>query len=109
MIAGRDTTAGTLSWFLYVLCRDQRIQDKIAKEVREATKMAPEGNASAAENMGGTTPMETDDGGPKQSGPEPNTTSETHRAPESSEQPPLKEGEHRLHRRPPRIRKRQII
>ena len=37
MIAGRDTTAGTLSWFLYVLCRDQRIQDKIAREVREAT------------------------------------------------------------------------
>ena len=37
VIAGRDTTAGTLSWFLYVLCRDQRIQDKIAREVREAT------------------------------------------------------------------------
>ena len=39
------------------------------REVREAAKMAPEGNASAAENMGGTTPMETDDGGPQ-----PNTT-----------------------------------
>ena len=38
-------------------------------EVREATKTVPEGNASAAENMGGTTPMETDDGGPDQSGP----------------------------------------
>ena len=37
VIAGRDTTAGTLSWFLHVLCRDQRIQDKIAREVREAT------------------------------------------------------------------------
>ncbi|KAF7027915.1 hypothetical protein CFC21_039904 [Triticum aestivum] len=37
MIAGRDTTAGTLSWFLYDLCRDQRIQDKVAREVREAT------------------------------------------------------------------------
>ena len=33
-------------------------------EMRKAAEMAPEGNASAAENMGGTTPMETDDGGP---------------------------------------------
>ena len=33
-------------------------------EVRKVTKAALEGNASAAENMGGTTPMETDDGGP---------------------------------------------
>ncbi|VAH50279.1 unnamed protein product [Triticum turgidum subsp. durum] len=37
VIAGRDTSAGTLSWFLYVLCSNQRIQDKIAREVREAT------------------------------------------------------------------------
>ncbi|XP_066348830.1 cytochrome P450 704C1-like [Miscanthus floridulus] len=37
VIAGRDTTAGTLSWFLYVLCRNQRIQDKVAREVRAAT------------------------------------------------------------------------
>jgi cytochrome P450 len=37
VIAGRDTSAGTLSWFLYVLCRNQHIQDKIAGEVREAT------------------------------------------------------------------------
>lgn len=37
MIAGRDTSAGTLSWFLYVLCNNQHIQDKVAREVREAT------------------------------------------------------------------------
>lgn len=37
VIAGRDTTAGTLSWFLYVLCRNQSIQDRIAQEVRAAT------------------------------------------------------------------------
>ncbi|CAM0903273.1 unnamed protein product [Alopecurus aequalis] len=37
VIAGRDTSAGTLSWFLYVLCRNQHIQDKIAREVRQAT------------------------------------------------------------------------
>ena len=65
-------------------------------EVREAAKTAPEGNALAAENMGGATPMVTDGGGPDQSGPQPNIISEAHMAPESSEQPPLKEGEHRL-------------
>ena len=32
-------------------------------EVRKATAKTQEGNASAAENMGGMTPMETDDGG----------------------------------------------
>ncbi|KAL6882674.1 hypothetical protein ACP4OV_011364 [Aristida adscensionis] len=37
VIAGRDTTAGTLSWFLYALCRNQRVQDRIAREVRDAT------------------------------------------------------------------------
>ena len=36
--------------------------------------------------------METDDGGPDQSGPQPNTILETHVAPESSEQPPSKKG-----------------
>nr|CAB3485492.1 unnamed protein product [Digitaria exilis] len=36
VIAGRDTTAGTMAWFLYVLCRNQHIQEKIAREVRVA-------------------------------------------------------------------------
>lgn len=36
VIAGRDTTAGTLSWFLYVLCRNQHVQDRVAREVRAA-------------------------------------------------------------------------
>ncbi|CAD6259926.1 unnamed protein product [Miscanthus lutarioriparius] len=40
VIAGRDTTAGTLSWFLYVLCRNQHIQDRVAEEVRAATSGA---------------------------------------------------------------------
>ncbi|KAF8702529.1 hypothetical protein HU200_032910 [Digitaria exilis] len=35
--AGRDTTAGTLSWFLYVLCRNEAVQDRIVEEVRAAT------------------------------------------------------------------------
>ena len=50
-------------------------------EVQEAVRTAPEGNTSAAEYMGGPTPMETEDGGHDQSGPQPNTIQETHTAP----------------------------
>ncbi|KAJ3680064.1 hypothetical protein LUZ60_016342 [Juncus effusus] len=39
VIAGRDTSAGTLSWFFYLLSKHPNIQEKIAREVREATKM----------------------------------------------------------------------
>ncbi|KAH7519548.1 hypothetical protein FEM48_Zijuj08G0048700 [Ziziphus jujuba var. spinosa] len=35
MIAGKDTTAGTLSWFFYMLCKNPLIQEKIAQEVRQ--------------------------------------------------------------------------
>ncbi|XBI62189.1 hypothetical protein VPH35_042852 [Triticum aestivum] len=51
VIAGRDTTAGTLSWFLHVLCRDQRIQDKIAREVREATSTGDRQDAGGVEEF----------------------------------------------------------
>ena len=77
-------------------------------EVRKATETAPEGNASAAGNMVGAIPIETDDGGPDQSGPKPNTAPETHTAPGPSEQPPSKEGECRLHRRPLSTQRRRI-
>ena len=36
VIAGRDSTAGTLVWFLYVLCSNEAVQDRIAEEVRAA-------------------------------------------------------------------------
>ncbi|KAJ4800263.1 Cytochrome P450 [Rhynchospora pubera] len=39
MIAGRDTTAGTLSWFFYMMCKHPHVQDKIAREVQTAIKM----------------------------------------------------------------------
>ncbi|PON69984.1 Cytochrome P450, E-class, group I [Parasponia andersonii] len=39
IIAGKDTTATTLSWFLYMLCKHPSIQEKVAQEVREATKL----------------------------------------------------------------------
>ena len=60
--------------------------------MREAAKTAPEGNALAAENMGGATPMATDGGGPDQSGPQPNTTPDTQVALEPNKRPPSKEG-----------------
>ena len=50
-------------------------------EVREAVKVASEGNTSAAENMGELTPMETGDGGHAQFGPQPNIIPETHMTP----------------------------
>ena len=61
-------------------------------EVREAAKTAPKGDTSAAGNMGEPTPMETEDRGHVQFGPQPNVISETHIVPEPNEQPPSKEG-----------------
>ncbi|KAM7266174.1 hypothetical protein ACFE04_004071 [Oxalis oulophora] len=36
IIAGKDTTATTLSWFLYMMCKYPEMQDRIAKEIKEA-------------------------------------------------------------------------
>ncbi|XP_072963443.1 cytochrome P450 704C1-like isoform X1 [Typha angustifolia] len=38
VIAGKDTTAGTLSWFLYMICKNPQVQDNIFQEVKEATR-----------------------------------------------------------------------
>ncbi|PHU09475.1 hypothetical protein BC332_21335 [Capsicum chinense] len=35
MLAGKDSTANTLSWFFYVLCKNPLIQVKIVEEIRE--------------------------------------------------------------------------
>ncbi|KAJ0099724.1 hypothetical protein Patl1_19987 [Pistacia atlantica] len=40
MIAGKDTTATTVSWFFYLLCKHPDIQEKIAKEIIEATQVS---------------------------------------------------------------------
>lgn len=37
VIAGKDTTAATLSWFVYMLCKYPAVQEKAAEEVKEAT------------------------------------------------------------------------
>ncbi|KAF6160299.1 hypothetical protein GIB67_019068 [Kingdonia uniflora] len=38
LIAGRDTTANTLTWFFYMLCKHSFVQEKVFQEIREATK-----------------------------------------------------------------------
>ncbi|KAH7664630.1 Abieta-7,13-dien-18-ol hydroxylase protein [Dioscorea alata] len=42
VIAGRDTTAGTLSWFFYMLCKHPDVQEKVAQEIRETTSTKDE-------------------------------------------------------------------
>ncbi|GMH22503.1 hypothetical protein Nepgr_024346 [Nepenthes gracilis] len=37
VIAGKDTTAGTLSWFIYMLCKHPEVQEKIAQEIENVT------------------------------------------------------------------------
>ncbi|GAV75693.1 p450 domain-containing protein [Cephalotus follicularis] len=39
IIAGKDTTAATLSWFIYMLCKYPVIQEKVAQEVKQASNM----------------------------------------------------------------------
>ncbi|KAJ0661859.1 putative abieta-7,13-dien-18-ol hydroxylase [Helianthus annuus] len=38
VIAGKDTSANTLAWFFYMLCKHPLIQQKIADEVKTATE-----------------------------------------------------------------------
>ncbi|KAG8363382.1 hypothetical protein BUALT_Bualt19G0016600 [Buddleja alternifolia] len=38
IIAGKDTTATTLSWFVYMLCKHPHVQEKVAKEIKDATE-----------------------------------------------------------------------
>ncbi|PKU73110.1 Cytochrome P450 704C1 [Dendrobium catenatum] len=38
VIAGKDTTAGTLSWFIYLLCKHPYVQEEIYQEVKEAIR-----------------------------------------------------------------------
>ncbi|KAF0921843.1 hypothetical protein E2562_020307 [Oryza meyeriana var. granulata] len=37
VIAGKDTTAGALAWFLYMMCKHPEVQERICHEAREAT------------------------------------------------------------------------
>ena len=76
---------------------------------QDAVREAPRGEASTAGHVGERIPMETGEEGRIQFGSQPNMISETHMAPESGEQPPLKEGGvHRFHRWPLSIQGRRI-
>lgn len=35
ILAGKDTTANTLSWFFYMLCKNPPVQERIVQEIRE--------------------------------------------------------------------------
>ncbi|KAJ8749030.1 hypothetical protein K2173_013474 [Erythroxylum novogranatense] len=37
MFAGKDSSASTLSWFFYMLCKNPLIQEKVVQEIREVT------------------------------------------------------------------------
>uniref|UniRef100_A0A7N2MII0 Cytochrome P450 n=1 Tax=Quercus lobata TaxID=97700 RepID=A0A7N2MII0_QUELO len=37
IIVGKDTTAITIAWFIYMVCKHPAVQSKIAKEVKEPT------------------------------------------------------------------------
>ena len=75
---------------------------------QDAVWEAPRGEASTAGHMVETIPMETGEEGRIQLGPQPDMIPETHMAPESGGQPPLKEGVHRFRRWPLSIQGRRI-
>ncbi|CAN6692953.1 unnamed protein product [Malus baccata var. baccata] len=39
ILAGKDTTASTLTWIIYMLCKHPHMQEKVATEVREAANL----------------------------------------------------------------------
>ncbi|XWS32289.1 hypothetical protein CRYUN_Cryun23aG0147100 [Craigia yunnanensis] len=39
IIAGKDTTGGALSWFIYMLCEHPDVQEKVAQEMKKTTNM----------------------------------------------------------------------
>ncbi|GLT51899.1 hypothetical protein SLA2020_252730 [Shorea laevis] len=54
MIAGKDTSAATLSWFFYMLCRNPMIQEKVAQEIRDVTGCGREANIVTVDDFAAT-------------------------------------------------------
>ncbi|KAL3743682.1 hypothetical protein ACJRO7_018881 [Eucalyptus globulus] len=53
IIAGKDTTAATLSWFIYMLCKHPTIQEKVAREVKQMSNVKEISDfSSCAASMG---------------------------------------------------------
>lgn len=44
MVAGKDTTATALSWFIYMLCKNPSIQEKLAQEIKEVINVDDDNN-----------------------------------------------------------------
>ncbi|PWA58106.1 cytochrome P450 [Artemisia annua] len=42
VLAGKDPIAISLSWLIYMLCKHPEMQDKVAKEIKEATNVSEE-------------------------------------------------------------------
>lgn len=49
MIAGKDTSANTLSWFFYMLCKNPRVQEKVVLEMEKI--VGNEGNGARIEDF----------------------------------------------------------
>jgi len=49
VIAGKDTTAGALAWFLYMACKHPEIQEKVVQEATRVTNAASETAATVEE------------------------------------------------------------
>uniref|UniRef100_A0A0D9WLC6 Cytochrome P450 n=1 Tax=Leersia perrieri TaxID=77586 RepID=A0A0D9WLC6_9ORYZ len=44
LIAGKDTTGNTLTWFFYMLCKNPVVQDKVFLEIEEFVELGKEDN-----------------------------------------------------------------
>lgn len=44
LIAGKDTTAGTLSWFIYMLCKHPLVQERVYQDIIDATEAGEKAN-----------------------------------------------------------------
>ncbi|XP_023741401.1 cytochrome P450 704C1 isoform X2 [Lactuca sativa] len=42
VLAGKDPIGITMSWFIYLLCKHPEVQDKVAREIKEATNVKEE-------------------------------------------------------------------
>ena len=51
MIAGKDASANTLSWFFYMLCKNPLVQEKAAQEVRDVIGGKPNQNEANIDDV----------------------------------------------------------
>ncbi|KAD4178080.1 hypothetical protein E3N88_26671 [Mikania micrantha] len=51
LLAGKDTIAITMTWFIYMLCKHPQIQEKVAKEIKQATNQSQNHNHNHEDNI----------------------------------------------------------